>query len=200
MTVKSRPARQGELDGACGFYAITNALHLLEQELTKEEIFAVALREFFRDGDPMLIVNGTFRGAIKNTLSRTMAALNHEYELVENRGGSPYELTFSIPYWQLEKERDRKDVLDTIALADSKAGRVVIMGYQYNKTKGEEGYNHWTVIRKVTEEGLVTYDSDKEAKLIPYSNIRIDSAHGHHGSRPWNIFSKDLFILSRQPL
>jgi hypothetical protein len=39
MAVKKRPALQGELDGACGFYAMANGIHLLEPELALPEIF-----------------------------------------------------------------------------------------------------------------------------------------------------------------
>ncbi len=37
---KIKAAKQGHLDGACGFYAIANAIHLLEPELTQKEIFS----------------------------------------------------------------------------------------------------------------------------------------------------------------
>jgi hypothetical protein len=93
MAVKKRPALQGELDGACGFYAIANGIHLLEPELALPEIFPIILQQYVFDGDPMGFVNGIARGSLKNTLSRTMALLNAEYEFYDrkpaNNGSSP---------------------------------------------------------------------------------------------------------------
>ena len=51
MAVKKRPALQGELDGACGFYAIANGIHLLEPELALPEIFPIILQQYVFDGD-----------------------------------------------------------------------------------------------------------------------------------------------------
>ncbi|MBS6737115.1 MAG: hypothetical protein KH310_03385 [Enterobacteriaceae bacterium] len=198
MAVKKRPALQGELDGACGFYAIANGIHLLEPELTLPEIFPIILQQYVFDGDPMGFVNGIARGSLKNTLSRTMALLNAEYEFYDPKTREQWQFTFSMPYWHNDKPRDRRDILDTLSLANHKEGRVIIQAYDYND--GEQEYSHWTVISKVTDEGLATWDSSKEVKCIPFDKIRVDSIQHSNIARPWNIRSADTFVLSRQPL
>jgi len=39
IQLKVKAAKQGHLDGACGFYAIANAIHLLEPELKQKRDF-----------------------------------------------------------------------------------------------------------------------------------------------------------------
>ena len=67
-----KPAIQGHLDGACGFYAIVNAIHLLEPDIPQQELFNIAFSTFIQDGNPMAFIEGTSRGTIKNVLSRLL--------------------------------------------------------------------------------------------------------------------------------
>ena len=97
--IRLRPHIQGELDGACGFYAIVNALRLLEPELEGKELFNFAMRGFLESGNPMAFSEGTRRGSIKNTLSRTIASVHSEF-ILKNEDGTPYRFGFNIPYWQ----------------------------------------------------------------------------------------------------
>ncbi|HLD68439.1 MAG TPA: hypothetical protein VJA19_20660 [Pseudomonas sp.] len=67
MRRRRRGHQQGALDGACGFYAITNALQLLEPELSAEEIFRAAWQGFLRDGNPLALIDGTTRVMLRNS-------------------------------------------------------------------------------------------------------------------------------------
>ncbi|WP_334168782.1 hypothetical protein [Methylobacter sp.] len=192
---KHKAAKQGHLDGACGFYAIANAIHLLEPELKQQDIFSLAFKVFLEDGDPMRFVEGTNRGSIKNTLSRVIKNLYEEY-LFTLDDGNPYSINFEIPYWLESKPRTRADVLEVLSTADHKQGNVALMGYTYND--GYQDNSHWTVIKQYKDGYLYTFDSSEEAKKIPLDGIRIDAKHDQHASRPYNIISGDIFRLWRQ--
>jgi hypothetical protein len=193
--IKTIPAQQGNLDGACGFYAITNAIHLLEPDLAPSDIFRAAWKNFLKDGDPMRIIDGTTRGNLKKILSRTISEINESYTLT-NTDESPYSFEFEIPYWYSEKSRERDDVLYILQSVNHRKGCVAIVGYSYAQSKNGNNYNHWTVIRESDQEGIVTHDSSGEKKKILFSEIRIDSfSQQSHSSRPYNIFSSDVFLI-----
>jgi hypothetical protein len=194
--IKTKPKKQGELDGACGFYAITNAINILEPDLSPNEIFKTTLESFFIDGDPMRVLNGTTRGNLKNIISRTIDCINNCYFLTQN-DGTPYSFTFEIPYWHYTKQRDRKEVIDTLRNANHKLGSVVIMGYQFSKGNSAPSYAHWTVVRDTTEDALIIHDSSNEKNNILYSEIRIDGSQTTHTGRPFNIFSSDIFLIRK---
>lgn len=193
---KQNPSKQGELDGACGFYAITNLIAYLEPELSSEEIFRIVLQSFLYDGNPMRFVHGTNRGSIKNTLSRTLDTLHNEFVFADNKTGQSYEWRFRIPYWQ-SQPKNRQEVLDHIQESSHESGCASIIGYEYN-----DGVNynaHWTVITGLRNEKLFTFDSSGEQKTIPLSQVRIDAApRSSHIARPYNICSRDLFTIWKQ--
>lgn len=194
--IKIKPAKQGELDGACGFYAITNAIHLLEPDLTTSEIFSVVFRNFLLDGDPQRIIVGTNRGTIKNTLSRTISEINNDYTL-SNNDGTPYAFNFTMPFWHSTKERSRDVVINTLRSANHRKGCVAIMGYGYAQDKNSPEYDHWTVIRDIDDDGIITHDSSVEKKRVLFSEIRVDSSQKTNQVRPYNIYSRDVFLINR---
>lgn len=200
MTVKRiKPSKQGELDGACGFYAVVNALRCLEPDLEAGELFTQTLKAHLLDGNPMSFVDGTNRGTIKNVFSRVIDYLHANYELTDNKTKKPYFFDLKIPYWRLDKERDRKHVLETIRQADFKAGTVCIIGYEYvSGDEDDEDYAHWSVVRKVSETGLNLVDSSKEKMLITFDELRVDSKKQKSNlARPYNLKSGDIFLISR---
>lgn len=194
-TKRIKPSKQGELDGACGFYSIVNALHLLEPELCKSELFTETLRSFLADGDPMRIVNGTSRGSVKNTLSRVIETFHSNYNFFDEKTDEPYQFSSHMPFWQRTKDRTRESVLDVLKQIDFKQGTVGIMGYHYSD--GDSEYHHWTVLKKVCNEFLYTFDSSGEVKEISFDEVRVDSTQLKHSVRPFNIFSDDIFLISR---
>lgn len=196
---RTSPAKQGHLDGACGFYAITNAIHLLEPDLEPAEIFRTTWQHFLRDGNPLRIIDGTTRGNIKNVLSRTISELNENY-ILTGPFGAPYSFDFEIPYWSNEKQRNREQVLNTLQSVSHRSGCVAIIGYRYAQGKNGDDYNHWTVIRESDADGMITHDSSGEKKKIFFSEIRIDSfAQQSHTTRPYNVYSSDIFVIRKIP-
>lgn len=194
-----KPSEQGDLDGACGFYAVVNAIRALEPELDPKELFTQAVKSHLLDGDPMAFVKGTSRGEIKNILSRVLEYVHYHYDLYDNLAGESYCIKSNIPYWHLDKERDRDDVLSILKGADYKSGVVCIVGYSFSSgIKGSEQYAHWSVVRKVEDESMQLLDSSGEKRKISFSEIRVDSFNQNHNSaRPYNVISADIFVISR---
>lgn len=196
MAIQQRikAAKQGQLDGACGFYAIANAIHLLEPELQQEEIFRLIFEDLIEYGNPKKFLDGTFRGSIKNSLSRVLKKLNETYIFTLNE--TPYIINFEIPYWIEDKPRSREDVLRILGSANHKQGNVILMGYTYND--GNEEYAHWTVIKQCKDGYIRTFDSSQEDKKIALDNTRIDAQRDQNTLRPYNIISGDIFQIWRQ--
>lgn len=202
MSIKRiKRSKQGDLDGACGFYAVVNAIRSLEPELEPSELFTQTIKAHVTDGNPMSFVNGTFRGSIKNVLSRVIDYLHESYEFTDNITKEPYKFSVKLPYWFIDKERSRNDVITVLKSADYKAGSVCIIGYSYNSgIDGEESYAHWSVVRKTTSEGLELIDSSYEKKMILFDEVRVDSTkQQQHSTRPYNLYSGDIFLISRVP-
>lgn len=195
-----KPSKQGDLDGACGFYAVVNALKSLEPDLDAQELFTQTLRSHLYDGDPMRFINGTNRGSIKNVLSRVIEYLHENFTFTDNKSGLEYEFCTKMPFWRADKERNRQSMLAVLKQADFKAGKVCIIGYGYGDGNGEANYAHWTVVTKFSDDGLHLFDSDREKKFISFDSIRVDSKQYSNVARPYNIYSEDIFIISREPV
>lgn len=188
-----KPAKQGELDGACGFYAITNAIHLLEPDLNKEQVFSSTFRGFIQDGNPMAFIEGTRRGSIKNALSRVLEDLHSNFDFTDNHTEEAYKFKLSIPYWRDDKERTRASVIEQLKSANYSKGIVCLLGYENQ----QHGYAHWTVVKQVKNDHLFTHDSSGEIKKIPLDLVRVDSSQKSNKARPFNIWSDHLMVLSR---
>jgi hypothetical protein len=187
-----KPAKQGELDGACGFYAIVNAIHALEPSFDKPELFSQVLAAFLRDGDYMSYFNGTRRGTIKNTLSRVLDYLNSHFDMYHDKTQEFYEFEFSIPYWLGDTSRNRKQVLEQMAQADNAKNCVCIVGYDH-QTGG-----HWSVVKKVSDRGLHMLDSGNEKSIIPPDDLTIDSSRNPGPSKQYNFTSEDIFVIRKK--
>lgn len=193
---RMKPAKQGNLDGACGFYAIVNAINLLEPDIPHQELFNVVISTFIQDGNPMAFIEGTRRGTIKNVLSRLLEYIHSNYELTDNTTNEPYRIKFSIPYWVNDIERSRKDVIDTLSQANYRKGTVCILGFEMNDGD-EQDYAHWTVIKGFKDGYFNTHDSSGEAKKINLGTIRIDSQQRKNSQRPYNFISAYIFVIER---
>lgn len=203
MTVSRRsakPSKQGELDGACGFYAIVNAIHSLEPDFDKNELMDWTMQGYLSDGDPMKFFRGTLRGSVKNTLRRLIDHLNEhpEFDLVDDKTDSLYQFDFSMPFWRSDELRTRDTVLEQLARADHKSGTVCIMAYDFDDGSGRT-YAHWTVIKGFKDNHLVTHDSGGEMARIGLEQVRVDAEFNQHKSRPFNIRGKDIFVIYRLP-
>ncbi len=196
--IRLRPHIQGELDGACGFYAIVNALRLLEPELEGKELFNFAMRGFLESGNPMAFSEGTRRGSIKNTLSRTIASVHSEF-ILKNEDGTPYRFGFNIPYWQSMPSR-RAEVISQLENLSPANGVVAVIAFEKWKDKAnpQGRYAHWTVISKLLDGDLHTFDSDGEQMKIPLRSVRFDDQREiAHSARPYNLWSDYLFLVHR---
>jgi hypothetical protein len=195
---KIKPSLQGHLDGACGFYAVVNALQAIEPDFDARELFTQAIKAHLKDGNPMSFVEGTMRGSIKNVLSRVIDYIHENYELTDKITKQRYYFDVKIPFWHNDKERSRKDVLSILQKSDYSQGTVCIVGYQFNDGDDDNAYAHWSVIRSADEKSLKTLDSSKEKVSIEYDEIRVDSmSQVRNSSRPYNIISADIFVISR---
>lgn len=200
MSVKRiKASEQGDLDGACGFYAVVNALRSLEPDLNAKELFTQTIKAHVVDGNPMSFVEGTRRGTIKDVLSRVLDYIHSHYSLTDNASGDSYIIESKFPYWHLGKERSRDEVISVLKSADFKSGVVCIIGYDYNSgIENDSPYSHWSVVSKANELGLHLIDSSEEKKFISFDEVRVDSVKQKHNSaRPYNICSGDVIVVSR---
>lgn len=192
--------KQGELDGLCGIYSVTNAIMLLTG-IESDFTFSYALKSMFKDKKPMSVVEGFEIGTLKDVLSRTIKYLNSgKADLEDEETGVQYvpNLDFKIPFWQ--KEPDRSLFQKTIMEA-KKAGTVAILGYSYSDGDSESDYAHWTVIQNVTELNLMTFDSDHESPRISWDKTLItsnNSSLSKHTKRPFLIRPRDLILITNE--
>ena len=63
------PARQGDYDGACGFYSIGNALSLLYPDIAVDQIFYEMFSTYILNhSDANPLINGMYRGKLNKIL------------------------------------------------------------------------------------------------------------------------------------
>jgi hypothetical protein len=177
------PSRQGDFDGACGFYSIGNSLSLLFKNVDIDDIFFTMFAYYIKEhGDADTFINGMYRGKLNEILKNTIKKLNLHCSI--------YRPCWSKPAPSLKVFRQTlKDCLVG-------NGSIAIMGYEYSKIGESDFYSHWTVIKKITEKSIITHDSSEELKRIPFSKCRIWDNNCRHKSRPYKLSSTDLFVLS----
>lgn len=195
-----KPKKQGNLDGACGFYSVANAVNLLT-EIDPDITFRCLIESMLQDKNPMCFVDGMERGTLKDIISRTFKRLNaNDFELIDEETGDDYipGLKCQIPYWQTEPT-NRGDFINLLKGVDLvKNGVVAIIGYDYRPDEDGAQYSHWTVVNKVTDKNLITFDSSDERKLISWDKVRVSSSSddkSYHSKRPFFIFPKDVFLI-----
>lgn len=182
-----KPQKQGSQDGACGFYAIGNALYLLCPELGVDRIFHSLFRSYFREVASDHFVEGMGRVLLSQLLSATIAAFETPSWAVEVRR----------PFWTTAPAHlaDYKAVLRAHFARPEPA--VAILGYAYCRRVGGTRYEHWTVIRGLTTRTMRTFDSAHERKLVPFSECRIAGSFRQHRRRPYLLKPTELFLLTR---
>ena len=194
-----KPAKQGQLDGACGFYAILNAMTALEHSLQRKEVFTQVIAAFMQDGNFSKYFDGTKRGTIKNTLSRVIDYFNTEFEFFDDKTQECFQFEFSIPYWLKGTSPSRKEVLEYLDLADNGKEYICIVGYDfYTGDPNEPLGGHWSVVRKTSEKGLHMLDSSEEKSIIPLGELTVDSSRNPGPSKPYNLTSADIFIIRKK--
>jgi len=182
MRNKSDPARQGDFDGACGFYAIGNSLSLLYPKLSTDKIFYNIFSFYINYyGDATRIINGIYRGVLNKVLQETINILELPCELYR-------------PFWNFPAS-SIKEVHNTLLNYEIGVSAVAILGYEYSKDGEDDHSSHWTVLKKITAKSLWTFDSSDEYKRLPISKCRIWDNKSKHKSRPYKISSTDLFLI-----
>jgi hypothetical protein len=187
------PQKQGSQDGACGFYAMGNALLRLCPELSVDKIFYEIFKYYTKKGKPIHFIEGLYRNKLNEILS-------HVVEVLKDKG-FPGEIDIVRPYWTNASVAfsDFNKKLDEHFNNTNHTIAVAIIGYAYCKNDPEEdGYAHWTVITKKTPKRLYTFDSDQERKFLPLSMCRIWDERQKHRVKPYKIQPTETFLLSRQ--
>lgn len=194
-----KPAKQGQLDGACGFYAILNAITALEHSLQRKEVFTQVIGAFMQDGNFSNYFEGTRRGTIKNTLSRVIDYFNTQFEFYDDKTQERYEFEFTIPYWQKDTSPKRKAVLSHIDQADNGKECICIVGYEYFVDDPNDPLGgHWSVVRRTSDKGLHMLDSSEEKSIIPLNELTVDSSRKPGPLKPYNFFSGDIFVIRKK--
>jgi hypothetical protein len=162
------PLRQGDLDGACGLYAIANAVrNALPADLDHEKlcigVFKTMLRELEREKClAEAVVEGVMTQAISRLLKVASLYLAHRHKL---------ELTVVRPFVNIGS-LELSEYMDVLAHHLAKPGTSVIIGL-------DEPEDHWSVVRGLTKKEMLMVDSYgrrafKLRKLRVTSKKRID--------------------------
>lgn len=177
-----RPKRQGAFDGACGFYAVHNALGLLYPNTVTEDDFSTLLYALSKSAVPRQFFAGTGRNELNQMLVRLVADDRFSRTVVSRPwwGGGTVALG---DYWsRLESHLDGE-----------RAAAIVAFRHEPDP---ERTYYHWTVVRKVTTASLVLHDSAGLARL-PRKRSRMWDEKASHASRPFALQHPWTFLLRR---
>lgn len=186
MRAPQSPQKQGSQDGACGFYAIGNAVSLLCPELGVDRVFHAVFRAYLREVAADHFVEGMGRTLLSQLLGATVAALE--------RGDA---IEVARPFWTVRPANlaGYKQVLR--AHFGRPGPTVAILGYEFCRRLDGPQYSHWTVIRGLTSRSWRTFDSAHERQLVPFSLCRISGVFSRHRTRPYLLKPHETFLLSR---
>jgi hypothetical protein len=149
-----KPWRQG-LDGLCGVYSVLNSIHLalkLDAEEAENVLFP-ALVEPWKGDLYSYISEGTHAPQLEMVLEKAATFVPEHYKQ-----------TFA--YKKLKEVSDVDQWLDiqqmhlerSYQFEDGRQTRSVIVGFSYP-------YGHWTLVRDITKDHLITFDSYKINKI-----------------------------------
>lgn len=150
MTPLIAPYRQGELDGLCGVYAIVNALRLVLEShpagFTRrdwEQLFHTLLATIDngRGGVCHVVANGMSARRFRKVAKSATLHMHEEHAL-----------DVSIEPLFARDDRPTTDGLFVAIAKSTESGEPVIADFAGR-------LNHWTVIRAVTQQSLLLFDS-----------------------------------------
>lgn len=149
VIVKSKPSyQQGELDMLCGVYSLLNIIQLLcpKSKIKSQKLFFKMLRHLEK------IKHQNLSKTITNGLTfMDMKRLFNVFLMPEN-------LTWGMPFRRWE-ESDLDQYWDTLKhLLESKNACCVLI-----RLTGT--YNHWTIVKAMTENTLMLFDSDGHSRI-----------------------------------
>ena len=185
MKKNSKPAIQGDFDGTCGFYSVGNALSLLFQNIDPDKIFGAIFSYYDKEyGDVRSFFKGIHGTKLNKILKGTQGSLKLKCSI-----DKPYR---SRPAYSLT------ELHNTLLNYSIGTKSVAIIRYEYLLPDYKGFYNHWTVLKKVTEKSLITHDSCTGTQRISLLKCRIWNKKNRHDYRkPYRLSSRDLFIITK---
>ncbi|KJS02690.1 MAG: hypothetical protein VR65_04435 [Desulfobulbaceae bacterium BRH_c16a] len=189
--MKPKPQKQGVQDGACGFYAIGNAISILIPKVPVDEIFKIIFKYYLENENGEHFIEGMYRNKLNSILTHTVETLNEK-----GHGIGVYR-----PFWN-NTANSLGDFKENIfEHFKENCIATAIIGYEYCKIDPESDYySHWTTINRTTTKSFYTFDSDQERKFIPLSKCRIWDDKKRHKSRPYKIDTTATFFLSKKKI
>ena len=177
----ARPRRQGAFDGACGFYAVANALSLVSPKTVSRDDFSVLLEVLAPDtGLPKQFFAGTRR----NEVNRMLTALVRNEKFAD--------VSVYRPYWA-GAHIGLRDYWVRLAEHFDNRSAAAIVKYAHEPSSASR-YNHWTVVRGVTKSSLLLFDSDGAARISRKRARLWDDLECHKG-RPYALDYTATFLL-----
>ena len=178
-----KPAKQGEFSNQCGFYAIGNILSLLFPKVKRSQIFD-SIWDYYDEtyGDSDGVLYGIYRDRVNKILCHVI----DEFDLP---------LTVYRPWWS-RKAASLDEFLNKIRDVLNHTDSTIILGYEYGVEGNADYYSHWTIIRKITEKSLVTFDSDRGNSRIPLQRCDLwDDDKEYSKERLYRLSTTDTFII-----
>jgi len=175
------PARQGDLDGACGFYAVVNAVQLLYPKIDRTRLFNHIVHDHTQH-----FVHGTGRNQLNRVLQKA------ESFMASRRVGMP--IRIERPFWKCTPAT-LEEYWETLRNMQGES-EVPIIGYEFNKGDKPNTDAHWSVVRKVTKKHLILHDSDG-TKRIPRERSQRISEYIRHQRRPYFLDTTATFVIAR---
>jgi len=193
-----RPAKQGDFDGACGFYAIANALFLLlgDQGQSKDTIFNTLYQAFYTLNTPD-DRNKAYKfmqeGIDGNELA-TLVKKTGKHLAIKNVKIKLHQITPSqiITTAALHKQLQHH-------LVDDKT--VAIVAFEYGKQENNRDYyNHWVVIYSITPKTFKTFDGFISRIAINQCGVKPSLVYQDEyiatPLKPFTISRSNVYIIS----
>jgi hypothetical protein len=178
--MKFYPFEQGALDYCCGFYALANAVKLIDRKMSNGE--SVVL---FRKALKCLEKKRKRKLSSVAGVGLTTGELNLILrEVISNR----YDITVQRPFYRIKRPFLNKILKDINDFMTEGPKRAVIAAL------GGEGNDHWTVVAKITGKEIHFYDSSGIKKLRRGKCTAATAS----SIKPYSLCKKDIFFLSKQ--
>lgn len=175
---RSKSSRQGELDGLCGPYAITNALMYLGHQGDRGEVFQTACSAISRSRWPALLWEGTTFGDLKKMIGACLT-------------GATVGIEVSYPYWLAAPSSNAAywQDFDTIFNGDDEDVVCGIVGI----TRPSD---HWLVI--IRDGGRIVFlDSDAHWPSKRVNRTSLYAGERGPRSKKWIINRRELVVFRR---
>lgn len=175
---KAQGSYQGELDGLCGPYAITNALTYLGHKDEPEAVFQAACSAISRSRWPKVLWDGTTFGDLKKMIGACMQG-------VDPKIGAEA----SYPFWKSTPTSNKDYWVEFDAIF---ADEDVVCGI----VRLTRPWKHWLVILK--DGGRITFlDSDPHEPTRRINRPSIYAGDRGPKSKKWVIDRRDLVVFRR---